>query len=174
MELDKNSLYCNYCKQKAKVKCGNCQSVFYCSLECQKKDWQKHKENCLDINMNEVVEFIKDDNVGLWRGSKEFGDNSLEDSDHLLIQRSMGVNGKGITVIQIGVKEGSRRQGRASKMLTIIENAAKKAGLKFVEIQTIETAEMLKLIHNRKGYTRSNEFEKDLGPNYPGNFIIRF
>ena len=27
-------------------KCGACKAVQYCSLECQKEDWKKHKKNC--------------------------------------------------------------------------------------------------------------------------------
>mmetsp|Transcript_6651 Transcript_6651/g.10353 ORF Transcript_6651/g.10353 Transcript_6651/m.10353 type:complete len:228 (+) Transcript_6651:816-1499(+) len=27
-------------------KCGKCQSIWYCSKECQKNDWKRHKEFC--------------------------------------------------------------------------------------------------------------------------------
>jgi len=45
---NKNS--CNNCHKeesndKFKV-CGDCLKVKYCSKECQKKDWIKHKNNC--------------------------------------------------------------------------------------------------------------------------------
>jgi GNAT superfamily N-acetyltransferase len=124
--------------------------------------------------MNKVVDFINDKTVKLWRGQKEFGDDSLEDSDHLLIQRSMGPGGKGIMINKIGVKKDSRRKGRASKMLTIIEKTTREAGLKFVELQTVESEEMLKLIQKRKGYSRSNEWENEMPWDYPGNYIIKF
>jgi hypothetical protein len=30
-------------------KCGNCKSVYYCSRECQRADWAKHKESCATL-----------------------------------------------------------------------------------------------------------------------------
>ena len=30
--------------------CSRCESVFYCSVECQKKDWKNHKPQCLRKN----------------------------------------------------------------------------------------------------------------------------
>lgn len=29
-------------------KCGRCRLVSYCSRECQKKDWKRHKDSCED------------------------------------------------------------------------------------------------------------------------------
>ena len=26
--------------------CGQCKEVYYCSVDCQKKDWSKHQQNC--------------------------------------------------------------------------------------------------------------------------------
>lgn len=38
---------CAYCgKQNCTDRCGKCQKVYYCSVECQKNDWQKHKQVC--------------------------------------------------------------------------------------------------------------------------------
>ncbi len=40
---------CGYCKkQRADLKrCGLCGQVFYCSLDCQQKDWGTHKPACI-------------------------------------------------------------------------------------------------------------------------------
>lgn len=39
--------FCNVCRDIQKVKlCSRCKSVYYCSAECQKKDWPTHKQNC--------------------------------------------------------------------------------------------------------------------------------
>jgi hypothetical protein len=39
---------CSSCKQpvKKQANCGACKSIIYCSTNCQKKDWPKHKELC--------------------------------------------------------------------------------------------------------------------------------
>lgn len=39
---------CNYCKNNAKSRCTRCLSSFYCSQECQKKDWKNHKTKCIN------------------------------------------------------------------------------------------------------------------------------
>ena len=37
---------CTLCRQIAGKKCGACAS-YYCSKECQRKDWKRHKTECL-------------------------------------------------------------------------------------------------------------------------------
>lgn len=41
---------CNKCQKPAEKKCGNCQTIYYCSVECQKHDWLQHKPHCSKIN----------------------------------------------------------------------------------------------------------------------------
>ena len=38
-------------------KCSKCHTSYYCSKECQKKDWKEHKQKCTDIN--QIREAIK-------------------------------------------------------------------------------------------------------------------
>ncbi|KAG2393367.1 hypothetical protein C9374_006898 [Naegleria lovaniensis] len=38
---------CNTCGKPATSKCSQCKSVFYCSVECQKKNWPEHKKTCV-------------------------------------------------------------------------------------------------------------------------------
>jgi hypothetical protein len=38
------NLYCS--KPNCNLKCGNCKHIKYCSVECQKKDWKRHKKMC--------------------------------------------------------------------------------------------------------------------------------
>ncbi|EDS31083.1 zinc finger MYND domain-containing protein 10 [Culex quinquefasciatus] len=37
---------CSTCKKSAEKRCSKCESVFYCSRECQVADWPRHKELC--------------------------------------------------------------------------------------------------------------------------------
>ncbi|XP_041358662.1 uncharacterized protein LOC121375303 [Gigantopelta aegis] len=43
---------CRICKSRdARLKsCAKCSKVFYCSKECQRKDWPSHKKECLNID----------------------------------------------------------------------------------------------------------------------------
>ena len=40
--------HCFTCKKKffELKKCGNCLSILYCSKECQRNDWKRHKLEC--------------------------------------------------------------------------------------------------------------------------------
>ncbi len=39
---------CIRCSGVSEKKCSACKAVFYCSRECQKRDWRRHKQECLD------------------------------------------------------------------------------------------------------------------------------
>src|SRR4029079_5007205 len=41
---------CSYCRESASEHCSKCKRVYYCSRECQTKDWTKHKLECKKIN----------------------------------------------------------------------------------------------------------------------------
>lgn len=44
-------LVCYSCEEVKKLKkCGNCESVYYCSRECQAADWPTHKHICFKLN----------------------------------------------------------------------------------------------------------------------------
>lgn len=40
---------CSFCNLIVKClkRCGRCRKSNYCSIECQKKDWQQHKRSCV-------------------------------------------------------------------------------------------------------------------------------
>lgn len=37
---------CPCCRKDGKLLCGRCRKVRYCSPECQKDDWKRHKIYC--------------------------------------------------------------------------------------------------------------------------------
>ena len=37
---------CPVCSKNADNRCTACRKIFYCSRECQKKDWKTHKLEC--------------------------------------------------------------------------------------------------------------------------------
>lgn len=45
------SVTCGACLQKRSLhvmhKCSRCMRLFYCSIECQRKDWHVHKQSCI-------------------------------------------------------------------------------------------------------------------------------
>ena len=65
MLLFTKSRRCNYCMKKPITKkrfkmCSRCQGVSYCSISCQKKDWdEKHKWMCDKITLDKIIEIIK-------------------------------------------------------------------------------------------------------------------
>ncbi len=47
--------YCSSCGALAKLKrCGGCLDIRYCSEKCQKKDWSRHKLDCLSLTQTEL------------------------------------------------------------------------------------------------------------------------
>lgn len=48
---------CSTCRQTANdgetyLKCGGCEMIFYCSINCQRKDWKKHRDVCKKYPLN--------------------------------------------------------------------------------------------------------------------------
>ena len=41
--------------------CGACRSAFYCSRECQKEDWKRHKAECARISCTKTKKEVKHD-----------------------------------------------------------------------------------------------------------------
>ncbi|CXH81174.1 MYND finger protein, putative [Plasmodium berghei] len=41
-----NQYTCNNCKEMAELQCSQCKQTYYCSKECQMKDWFNHREVC--------------------------------------------------------------------------------------------------------------------------------
>lgn len=47
LQSSQNQKVCAVCKKKENLKsCSRCKKVHYCSVECQKKDWNTHKQDC--------------------------------------------------------------------------------------------------------------------------------
>ncbi|EUD66338.1 hypothetical protein C922_03254 [Plasmodium inui San Antonio 1] len=45
-EAKEESFLCDSCKQIAELQCSQCKRAYYCSKECQMKDWFHHREVC--------------------------------------------------------------------------------------------------------------------------------
>ena len=47
---------CSRCGQTgSKKKCSHCCSISYCGEECQRKDWERHKDNCIPVVLTETT-----------------------------------------------------------------------------------------------------------------------
>lgn len=59
---------CERCEKTGQSfpRCSRCKEVYYCSQDCQRKDWSKHKKECVrpedrpePINEDDVVGFVE-------------------------------------------------------------------------------------------------------------------
>lgn len=50
LEKELEKIECGFCKLITKTKrCGKCKTMRYCSIDCQKSDWNNHKEECFVV-----------------------------------------------------------------------------------------------------------------------------
>jgi len=45
---------CNKTGKKKLFKCGTCEAITYCSVECQREDWTRHEWNCVPVMVTEI------------------------------------------------------------------------------------------------------------------------
>ncbi|XP_033005518.1 tudor domain-containing protein 1 isoform X2 [Lacerta agilis] len=43
---------CNFCRMFGSLRCARCKQIYYCSVECQRKDWQMHSVVCRLVKHN--------------------------------------------------------------------------------------------------------------------------
>ncbi|KIY69567.1 hypothetical protein CYLTODRAFT_442616 [Cylindrobasidium torrendii FP15055 ss-10] len=43
----------------ARMVCSRCKSAWYCSQECQRKDWRTHKEHCISQEGTHIAKFLE-------------------------------------------------------------------------------------------------------------------
>ena len=48
---------CQVCGQETSTYCTSCKSTFYCSQDCQKKDWKVHKQTCKKMASEKSSEY---------------------------------------------------------------------------------------------------------------------
>ncbi len=54
---------CTICEKTSQdmSSCGRCFTRYYCSIECQKRDWKDHKPECIPHDNNKTVASLIDD-----------------------------------------------------------------------------------------------------------------
>ncbi|GBB96642.1 hypothetical protein RclHR1_00280034 [Rhizophagus clarus] len=52
---------CYVCKKSSKTRCNKCHTTYYCSIECQKKDWKEHKKPCRILSINKIFDETVDE-----------------------------------------------------------------------------------------------------------------
>ena len=78
---------CYFCSVPAIKKCSKCKKVAYCTIDCQKKDWKRHKAECCIEGQLEII---------------KLGDNLRDDR---LVLKDSRVHGKGIFALE-DIKKG--------------------------------------------------------------------
>ena len=54
-EVERDLTVCAKCgKTGVKGNCAKCQAVAYCSRECQRADWVRHKRHCMPVIVKEI------------------------------------------------------------------------------------------------------------------------
>jgi hypothetical protein len=46
---------CNVCQKPSKSQCAKCHQTYYCSKECQKKNWKDHKKSCGEPSIQQSI-----------------------------------------------------------------------------------------------------------------------
>lgn len=85
---------CCICRKQGDMKrCSKCKSAFYCSVDCQKKDWRTHKPKCMPAKsaVQDLLRAIRGDVFPGYPASYEFGfDNLLKYHKDAAIASSYG------------------------------------------------------------------------------------
>nr|WNL52995.1 prolyl 4-hydroxylase 2B [Sinonovacula constricta] len=78
----RSALCCSVCNSKENLKrCGFCKSSFYCSRDCQLKDWSKHKQFCLQQRTENETKKQNNTTTGLITSPSENIRNQSTDDD---------------------------------------------------------------------------------------------
>ena len=53
---------CGQCGKLSETKCARCKMIYYCSKDCQKNNWKKHKKVCKYMEKERLEDEEVDDN----------------------------------------------------------------------------------------------------------------
>ena len=53
-EIARDGVTCVFCQEPGSKTCSKCHSVTYCSQDCQRKDWTRHKRLCVPVVIAQV------------------------------------------------------------------------------------------------------------------------
>ena len=128
-DKDKRKCYkCNlvYDKNKKQCKVCKCHSITYCSEECQREDWPRHRENCVPV----MVKKFKGKGRGLVAARDiEKGELIFEDKDAIKLRVIRDARTK--TVLPDTVNEEFVKSLKEQ-----FENLPAEAKLLFLQLQT--------------------------------------
>ncbi|KAJ7438018.1 hypothetical protein B0H11DRAFT_596284 [Mycena galericulata] len=75
--------FCIQCAKHAETRCAACKIVFYCSQECQRRDWKYHKRQCKQVQLL---------NVGFGDKRSVYEQATAAGLDHQLIAGASGAD----------------------------------------------------------------------------------
>ncbi|KAJ7041867.1 hypothetical protein C8F04DRAFT_1077530 [Mycena alexandri] len=104
-ERQKGPLRCDNCRKSpadlgiSKMKmCSACSSAPYCSVECQRQNWKKHKVDCKRVTNGELLRGVLSEPIRSIGGAKRKGTRTMGKALHELGSWAQVHNGEALTV----------------------------------------------------------------------------
>lgn len=109
---------CNKTQGKLR-KCGTCQAVYYCDVECQKKNWKEHKRVC---NNENYIRHLH----GLF--------HTILENGGVYCHSALAFNKYNITDLKLFVENGDNIAIETTKIMNVLKNRSPSGDLRLIKL----------------------------------------